>query len=58
MFFINQGGDVLQSANAVAKHSGKDRPVPANAVFRGAGITSDVAVGTVGRDGDVWKVTN
>jgi hypothetical protein len=58
VFFVNQAGDVLQSANVHGKHAGKERPVPAHAAFRGAGITSEVAVGTAGRDGDVWKVTN
>jgi hypothetical protein len=56
-FFINQAGDVLQSTNEVAKWSGEKAP-PGNAAFKGAGITGVIAVGTTGRDGDVWKVTN
>ncbi len=28
------------------------------AAFRGANITSQIAVGTAGTDTDVWKVTN
>jgi len=56
-FFINQAGDVLQSSNERAKHGGSSSP-DALSAFRGGGITSQVAVGTAGRDGDVWKVTN
>lgn len=57
-FFVNQSGDVLQSANDVGKWEGTKRPVRPDAAFRGAGITSEIAIGTAGRDGDVWKLTN
>ena len=56
-FFINQSGDVMQSSNDVAQYSGDKAPAGI-AAFRGGGITSQVAVGTAGRDGEVWKVTN
>ncbi len=56
-FFVNQSGDVLQSSNTRARHGGSTSFDPRSA-FRGEGITSQVAVGTAGRDGDVWKVTN
>ncbi len=58
VFFVNQYGDVMQSANE-SGWSGPDNGPPGNAAFyRGAGITGRVAVGTRGGDGDVWKVTN
>jgi prepilin-type N-terminal cleavage/methylation domain-containing protein len=57
-FFVNQAGDVMQSANEVAKAQGVTPAINGNSAFRGAGITSQVAVGTAGADGDVWKVTN
>jgi hypothetical protein len=56
-FFVNQAGDVMQSANEKAKWEGEKGP-PGNAAFVGAGITGQVAVGTAGRDGEIWKVTN
>jgi hypothetical protein len=56
-FFVNQAGDVLQSSNENARHGG-NRVIDARSAFRGAGITSQVAVGTKGQDGDVWKVAN
>ncbi len=56
-FFVNQAGDVMQSSNEVARHGGTASFDPRSA-FRGEGITSMVAVGTRGNDGDVWKVSN
>ena len=56
-FFMNQAGDVMQSANDHAKWEGERIP-PGNSAFMGDGCTSAQAVGTRGRDGDVWKVTN
>lgn len=56
-FFVNQAGDVVQSSNEKAQWAGEKGP-PGNAAFVGAGITGQVAVGTAGRDGDVWKVVN
>jgi len=58
VFFVNQSGDVLQSANVKAKWSGSARAPGGNAAFTGIGITSRVAYGRAGNDGDVWKVTN
>jgi hypothetical protein len=57
VYFVNQAGDVTQSSNEKAKHSGLN-PIDPRSAFRGQGITSMVAVGTRGNDGDVWKVTN
>jgi hypothetical protein len=57
-FFVNQAGDVLQSDNEVAKWDGPAKPPPGNSAFRAGGITGQVAVGTAGQDGDVWKVVN
>jgi prepilin-type N-terminal cleavage/methylation domain-containing protein len=57
-FFTNQKGDILQSRNDVAKGQGVAAVIAGNAAFTGAGISSAVAVGTAGNDGDVWRVTN
>ena len=57
-FFVNQSGDVLQSANEVAAAQGTTTAINGNSAFTGATITSAIAVGTSGSDGDVWKVTN
>jgi hypothetical protein len=57
VFFVNQAGDVLQSANGRTKWGG-DRTPPPDAAFRGAGITAEPALGTLGRDGETWKVVN
>ena len=57
-FFVNQAGDVMQSANEVARAQGVSVVINGNSAFIGFGITSRVAVGTVGLDGDVWKVSN
>ena len=57
-FFTNQQGDILQSQNDVAKHQDDATAIAGRSAFTGTGITSDPAVGTRGRDGDVWKVTN
>ena len=56
-FFVNQEGDVMQSSNEVARWSGSRIPAPDSALL-GIGMTARVAVGTRGRDGDVWKVAN
>jgi hypothetical protein len=58
VFFVNQAGDVMQSSNENGKHYGADHAMDPSSAFRGSGITSMVAVGTRGQDGDVWKVTN
>jgi type IV pilus assembly protein PilA len=57
-FFTNQGGDVLQCDNTTAKHQGTTTALQGNSAFLGAGITSELAVGTMGNDGEVWKITN
>jgi hypothetical protein len=60
-FFINQAGDVMQSANEIAKAQGVTTPITGNSAFKAGtagGITAQTAVGTAGFDGDVWKVTN
>ncbi len=54
-FFVGGDGTVLRSDNAAARWSGADRPPKPSSAFLGAGITSRPAVGTLGRDGDVWK---
>jgi prepilin-type N-terminal cleavage/methylation domain-containing protein len=55
-FFTNQKGDLMQSRNDVANGQGVMAPVTGNAAFLGTGITSPVAVGTKGSDGDLWTV--
>ena len=57
-FFTSQAGDVLQCDNTVAKHQGMTTPIRPDSAFLGAGITSALAVGTKGNDGEVWKITN
>jgi prepilin-type N-terminal cleavage/methylation domain-containing protein len=57
-FFVNQSGDVMQSANDTTKFQGISTAINGNSAFKADGITSSVAVGTKGQDGDVWKVTN
>ncbi len=58
VFFTNQAGDILQSANTSKKTEVKNSPINAGAAYLGTGITSRVAVGTAGNDGNVWKITN
>jgi prepilin-type N-terminal cleavage/methylation domain-containing protein len=63
-FFVNQQGDVMQSSNDVTKGQGSMGTITGgeDSVFAATGgggsITGKVAVGTLGIDGDVWKVTN
>jgi hypothetical protein len=57
-FFVCQSGDILKSSNEKAKWAGLDKPVPPETAFTGAGITGESAVGTLGRDGEVWEVVN
>jgi prepilin-type N-terminal cleavage/methylation domain-containing protein len=57
-FFVNQAGDVMQSANDVLKGAGVAFVINGNSAFLAGNITSPVAVGTKGQDGDVWKVAN
>ena len=55
-FFTDQAGDILQSPNDVAKHSGVTVAMDGRSAFFGDGITSKLAVGTAGKDLDVWKI--
>jgi prepilin-type N-terminal cleavage/methylation domain-containing protein len=57
-FFVSVLGDVLQSANDVAKHTTATAPVEGRSAFMADNFTSKPAIGTAGRDGDIWKVTN
>ena len=65
-FFVNQSGDVMQSANDIAKGQGSSTLKGSSSssldgmdsAFTAASITSTVAIGTAGNDGDIWKVTN
>jgi prepilin-type N-terminal cleavage/methylation domain-containing protein len=61
-FFVNQAGDVLQSSNDVIKGMGSTGVImgtPASAFRAGStSMTNPVAIGTLGVDGDFWKVTN
>jgi prepilin-type N-terminal cleavage/methylation domain-containing protein len=57
-FFTCQTGDILQSGNDVAKHSGAAAAVDGRSAFLGDGITSRLAVGTEARDQDIWKIAN
>jgi prepilin-type N-terminal cleavage/methylation domain-containing protein len=59
-FFVNQAGDVMQSANDVGTPAaGVGTAINGNSAFTGGGnITSPIAVGTTGADGNVWKVAN
>jgi prepilin-type N-terminal cleavage/methylation domain-containing protein len=57
-FFVNQAGDVMQSANETLKAAGVQTSINGNSAFLGNNITSPVAVGTAGMDNEVWKVAN
>jgi len=57
-FFTSQKGDILQSRNDVAKAGGVNAIIQPDAALLGTAITSPTAVGTQGRDGDVWKAAN
>jgi prepilin-type N-terminal cleavage/methylation domain-containing protein len=61
-FFVNQSGDVMQSSNDVTKGQGSTGVIagtPTSAFRAGVvSISGNVAVGTLGNDGDTWKVTN
>jgi hypothetical protein len=49
-FFVNEAGDVFQSANEMARHSGTMAPPAPDSMSPGHG--------QVGGDGDVWKIVN
>ncbi len=57
-FFINQRGDVVQSVNGTVKGAGIGTAVIGNSALLGTGITSAIAVGTRGNDGEIWKSAN
>ncbi|NUN53194.1 MAG: DUF2059 domain-containing protein [Planctomycetaceae bacterium] len=54
-FFVYQSGDLMQSSNERAAWEGEKAPA-GNSAYRGVGITSRIAVGTRGNDGDVWRI--
>ncbi len=58
VYFINQAGDVTISRNEKTRWEGMKRPPTPDSAFRGQGITSPVAAGTAGRDGEVWRFLN
>ena len=55
-YFVSQKGDVLKSSNDVVKGQGITTPIVPTSAFLGTGITSPVAIGTRGSDGDLWTV--
>lgn len=57
-FFANQAGDLLQSQNEVARGQGTAAAVAGPSALLGTGFTASPAIGTRGRDGDVWTVAN
>ena len=58
VFFTSQAGDILQSPNESNRQEARNSPINGNAAYLGTGITSRTAVGTAGRDGNVWKIVN
>jgi hypothetical protein len=56
VFFVSHAGDVMHASNDVANWNGAAKAPPGGSIFRGAGMTSPIAVGTTGNDGNVWKV--
>jgi type IV pilus assembly protein PilA len=57
-FFVNQRGDILQSPNDRTRRSGVNAPIQPDSAFLGSAITSPIALGTTGRDGEEWRVAN
>jgi prepilin-type N-terminal cleavage/methylation domain-containing protein len=62
-FFVNQTGDVTSTLNALYTGTGDaSTNLDAGAAFMPGGaataITGNVAIGTVARDGEVWKQVN
>ena len=53
-YFINQDGTVFESANDTARYQGTNTPITGYSAFTGIGITSPVADGEQGNDGDYW----
>ncbi len=56
VFWVSNAGDAVRSENARARWEGTSNPVSPDAAYRDAGCTAQIAVGTVGRDGDVWRI--
>jgi hypothetical protein len=57
-FFASSSGDILQSSNEVSMAAGVNTVPTGDAAYRGGGITSAIALGTRGNDGDVWRSAN
>ena len=61
-FFVNQGGDIVGVDSTTYSGSGRITASNAGAAFKAGGaattITGQVAVGTTGRDGKLWKPIN
>ena len=62
-FFVNQAGDVLQSANATTRYSGTSTVPAATAVLMSSAtnkssMNHSLAVNTIANDGSAWTVTN
>lgn len=57
-FFTNERGEIMHSANEVAKASGTATLPAGNSAYLFDNITSPQALGTRGRDGDLWKAAN
>lgn len=58
-FVVNQSGDILQTNNAVLNYNGLAAMPAGDAAFLGANdITSGLAIGAVGQDGNTWVSVN
>jgi len=57
-FFTNERGEIMHSPNEVAKAAGTATLPAGNSAFLADNITSPQALGTRGRDGDLWKTAN
>ncbi|NUN53596.1 MAG: hypothetical protein HUU06_12540 [Planctomycetaceae bacterium] len=53
-YFINQAGTVFESANNTTRFQGTATPITGYSAFTGIGITSPVANGEQGNDGEYW----
>jgi hypothetical protein len=57
-FFASERGEIMHSSNEVAKSGGTIVLPAGNGAFLGDNITSPQALGTRGKDGDLWKTAN
>jgi type II secretory pathway pseudopilin PulG len=61
-FFVSQSGDIVAADSSVYSGAGRITPAKAGAAMRAGGlesnVTGQVAVGTKGRDGNLWKAIN